>query len=60
VFADGRNVEAGSDGSCWDWPKYSGGLYRTEEAEAKVARRGVWVDDKATNLHWATRATLMA
>jgi len=57
VFADGRDVQAElvRMGLAWDWPKYSGGRYQTEETAAKAARRGVWVDDKATNLHWATR-----
>ncbi|HEY9685403.1 MAG TPA: thermonuclease family protein [Coleofasciculaceae cyanobacterium] len=57
VFANGKDVQAElvRQGMAWDWPKYSGGKYQAEEREAMEAKRGLWVDSKATEVHWGTR-----
>ncbi len=44
VRADGNDVNAWMvrNGHAIDWPKYSGGRYAADQAEAQAKRRGIW------------------
>jgi len=44
VRADGTDVNAWMvrNGHAIDWPKYSGGRYASEQAEAQATRSGIW------------------
>jgi micrococcal nuclease len=55
VFLNGKDIqgEMVSRGMAWDWPKYSKGLYAKQEKDAKTAKAGLWVDEKATSSHWS-------
>jgi micrococcal nuclease len=54
VHADGKDVQAELVwmGLAWDWPKYSGGRYAQQKKEAKISKRGLWVNNQASVLHW--------
>lgn len=57
VFADGKDVQAElvRQGMGWDWPKYSKGRYAQQEKEAKASKRGLWINDAASRIHWQKR-----
>lgn len=57
VHADGKDIQAElvRQGMAWDWPRYSKGRYASEEKEAKIEKRGLWKDERATSIHWKTR-----
>nr|WP_246684426.1 thermonuclease family protein [Mesorhizobium sp. M5C.F.Ca.ET.164.01.1.1] len=42
--ADGRGVQQWlvEQGLALDWPKYSSGIYASQQAAAKAAKRGIW------------------
>ena len=57
VQADGKDVEAElvRQGMAWDWAKFSKGKYEQQESVAKSAKIGLWMDEKATTIHWKKR-----
>lgn len=57
VTADGKDVQAEivKLGLAWDWARYSGGKYAALEDKARNAKCGLWVDNRASEIHWGKR-----
>lgn len=57
VQAEGKDIQAElvRMGMAWDWPKYSHGRYSQQEKDAKASKRGLWINDEASRIHWKKR-----
>lgn len=56
-FAGGNDLagEMVREGYALDWPRYSDGFYKEEEAEAKEAQRGIWAGPFTPPWDWRSQ-----